>query len=123
MQKKMFLDATQSVFVNAAALRSQMTPAEKALWTYLRSRPMGYKFRRQHAISKYIADFYCHSLKLIIEVDGGIHDLKSVADNDKARQEFLASEGIRFLRLTNAEVLSAFDNVKAKIELQLQQGD
>lgn len=123
MQKKMFLDATKSVFINAATLRSQMTPAEKVLWAYLKLKPIGYKFRRQHAISKYIADFYCHSLKLIIEVDGNIHNVETVADNDKARQEFLESEGIRFLRFTNAEVLSDFDKVKTKIELQLQQCD
>lgn len=119
MQKKMFLDATQSVFVNAAALRSQMTPAEKVLWAYLKSKPMGYKFRRQHAISKYIADFYCHALKLIIEVDGDIHNTKAVADNDKARQEFLESEGIHFLRFTNAEVLSDFEAVQSAIEKTL----
>ncbi|HEY9177728.1 MAG TPA: endonuclease domain-containing protein [Flavipsychrobacter sp.] len=123
MQKKMFLDATKSVFINAATLRSQMTPAEKVLWAYLKLKPIGYKFRRQHAISKYIADFYCHSLKLIIEVDGNIHNVKTVADNDKARQEFLESEGIRFLRFTNAEVLSDFDKVKTKIEQHINQSD
>ncbi len=123
MQKKMFLDATQSVFVNAAALRNKMTPAERALWAYLKLKPMGYKFRRQHAISKYIADFYCHSLKLIIEVDGGIHNTKEVADSDRARQEFLESEGINFLRFTNEEVLSNLDTVQSTIDKYLQQAN
>lgn len=58
----------------AKVLRGKMTPAEKLLWEELRGKKfMGLKFRRQHPVLVYIADFYCHSIKLIIEIDGGYH--------------------------------------------------
>jgi cyclase len=123
MEKKMFLDATQPVFENAAALRKSMTSAEKILWAYLRLRPLGYKFRRQHAISKYIADFYCHSLKLVIEVDGGIHSIVDVSTKDRIRQEFLESEGIRFLRFTNLDIEMTIEGVKNSIESYIRSLD
>ena len=123
MEKKMFLDATQPVFENAAALRRNMTPAEKILWAFLRLKPLGYKFRRQHAISKYIADFYCHSLKLIIEVDGGIHSTADVSTKDRIRQEFLESEGIRVLRFTNYDIEMQIERVKDRIESYMRNLD
>ena len=120
MQKKMFLDASKQVFENAYTLRHSMTEPEKILWNYLKQKPQGYKFRRQHAISKYIADFYCHSLKLIIEVDGGVHNRKEVSENDKVRQCFLESEGIRFLRFKNEDVLQKIEEVISEIEMFLK---
>lgn len=121
MEKKMFLDATKPVFENATLLRKNMTPAEKELWNYLRPKPLGFKFRKQHTISKYIADFYCHSLKLIIEIDGGIHSLNTVSEKDRIRQDFLESEGAVFLRFTNTEIFTGLEKVKSKIEQFLQQ--
>lgn len=115
----MFLDATHKVFENARTLRANETNAEKLLWHYLRTRPLGYRFRRQHPISFYIADFYCHVLKLIIEVDGGIHNDVEVKRNDKLRQEELESAGIVFLRFTNEEVEQKLEDVQRKIELFL----
>jgi len=83
---------------------------------YLKLKPDGYKFRRQHPIKFYVADFYCHSLKLIIEVDGNIHNEQSVALHDAERQEHLEYEGISFLRFTNDQVEHNFDFVKNEIE-------
>lgn len=70
MEKKMFLGAHPIIFENAKALRNNLTNAEIKLWGCLKTKPMGYKFRRQHPMSIFIADFYCHALKLIIEADG-----------------------------------------------------
>ena len=116
----MFLDASRHVFENAYALRHNMTPSEKILWSYLRLKPLGYKFRRQHAISKYIADFYCHAVKLIIEIDGGIHNTKEARETDNVRQSFLESEGIKFLRFSNDDIDTRFDYVQTVIERHLQ---
>jgi len=66
-----------------------MTPAENLLWGYLKGNRLGIKFRRQHPIDIYIADFYCHQLRLIIEVDGSIHSLPDLALSDSIRQKHL----------------------------------
>lgn len=112
----MFLDAKHSVFENARTLRENQTNAEQILWDYLKERPLGYKFRRQHPVSFYIADFYCHVLKLIIEVDGSIHNDIEIRRNDKLRQEELEAAGMIFLRFTNDEVEQHIPTVKTTIE-------
>jgi imidazole glycerol-phosphate synthase subunit HisF len=71
---------------------------------YLKNKPEGYKFRRQHPLGIYIADFFCFKLKLVIEVDGSIHEMKSVKANDKERQKLIESEGLKLLRFTNTEI-------------------
>lgn len=112
----MFLGADKLIFENARTLRENPTNAELVLWSYLKQKPLGYKFRRQHPISIYIADFYCHSLKLIIEVDGGIHSVPDVQKLDIERQKNLESDGINFLRFTNHEVEKNLETVIKKIE-------
>jgi cyclase len=104
MKKKMFLGADSILFSNAKANRNNPTHAEMVLWSCLHQRPLGYKFRRQHPISIYIGDFYCHALKLIIEVDGNVHADKEVMIKDAERQKNLEAEGISFLRFTNEQV-------------------
>ncbi len=116
MKKQMFLGAYYLIFEQAKALRGNMTPAELILWSYLQQSPMGHKFRRQHPIDKYIADFYCHSLKLIIEVDGAIHENKEIQQKDIDRQNHLESFGIFFLRFTNHEVENHLETVIKTIE-------
>jgi len=116
MKRKMFLGADKNVFENAKALRGNLTNAELFLWSYLKQKPFGYKFRRQHPISIYIADFYCHALKLIIEVDGKIHSEIDIQKRDIERQKNLESEGISFLRFTNEDVEKNLNNVISKIE-------
>jgi very-short-patch-repair endonuclease len=71
--ERMFAGANDTLFKRAAELRSYQTHAEEILWNYLRTKPYGFKFRRQHPFLNYVLDFYCHSLKLVIEVDGRIH--------------------------------------------------
>lgn len=72
--KSMFFGALPALFEKAAMLRNNMTDAELILWNFLcDSKVMGPRFKAQHPINRFIADFYCHALKLIIEVDGGVH--------------------------------------------------
>ncbi|MBC8496516.1 MAG: endonuclease domain-containing protein [Anaerolineales bacterium] len=88
----------------ARQMRREPTEAENALWQRLRRKQLlGYKFRRQHAIDRFIVDFYSRGAKLIIEVDGPIH--KYTKEEDAIRQEFLESLGFRVIRFNNEEML------------------
>jgi imidazole glycerol-phosphate synthase subunit HisF len=116
MKRRMFLGASNLLFKKAVELRNNMTYAELLLWGYLKTKPLDHKFRRQHPISQYIADFYCHSLKLVIEIDGEVHTDIEVANNDVLRQKHLESEGIRFLRFTNEQVEKHLEQVITTIE-------
>src|SRR5881396_2374866 len=71
------------VFRKAEELSNNMTHAEELLWNYLKSNEWDLKFRRQHPIALYVADFYCHKLKLVIEIDGNIHENEDVKRNDE----------------------------------------
>ena len=76
--RDMHYSAHPLIFQKAEELRNRMTPPEEILWNYLRKNTLGYKFRRQHPLLMYVADFYCHQLRLIIEIDGNIHELEDV---------------------------------------------
>ncbi len=100
--------STKAAASNATLLRKSMTDAEKCLWNGLRYEldlPNGVHFRRQFAIGNYIVDFACMQYRLIIEVDGPIHDASKQALRDEVRSEFLKQEGFTVLRFTNEEVL------------------
>jgi len=86
------------------------------LWGRLKEYFPELKFRRQHPISIYIADFYCHSKKLIIEIDGSIHTLPEVSRNDISRQKDLEDLGIRVIRFTNKDILNDLETTIGKIE-------
>jgi very-short-patch-repair endonuclease len=87
-------------------LRRQSTPAEKVLWHQLRDRRFhNLKFRRQHTIDKYTVDFYCEELKLIIEVDGKVHENLGQANYDHERDQFLKSLGNLVYRIDNDSVI------------------
>ena len=100
------------------AIRQKQNPseAEKALWELLRGKKLdSYKFRRQHIILQFIADFVCLRKKLIIELDGSIHDLPESKINDQQRTEILESKGYQIIRFKNDEVIHDTDNVLNKI--------
>jgi very-short-patch-repair endonuclease len=106
----------------AKELRKQMTPAEDALWKRLRNRQLcGLKFRRQHPIGPYIADFYCVECRLMIEVDGSIH--LAQAESDHQRTILLADYNDRVLRIKNDEILTNPEGVIAKILAACQSAD
>jgi very-short-patch-repair endonuclease len=99
---------------NARNLRREMTDAEKLLWRHLRMKQFeGYKFRRQHPLGKYIADFVCLDAGLILEVDGGQHAEQLVDDAD--RTQWLDTKGFRVMRFWNNEVLENIEGVKLAI--------
>ena len=98
-------------------LRKNQTETEKIVWDKLRNRRfLNLKFRRQYGIGNYIADFYCSSLKLVIELDGGQHFTEEGLEYDKIREEFMKSLGIKTLRFNNNEVLNNIEEVLIKIE-------
>jgi len=104
----------------ARTLRNNQTPAERLLWSRLRSRQLsGYKFRRQHIIDSYILDFYCCQAHLAIEVDGGQHADAEKLKLDDARTAHLETRGIRVIRFWNDEVLNDLDHVLTEIDAVL----
>jgi cyclase len=121
MKKKMFFGASHLLFERAKELRENMTEAELVLWEYLRQHPLGYKFRRQHPVGIYVVDFYCHKLKLVIEVDGSAHGEKEVRDADMERQGQLELDGLKVVRFTNEEVLKTGEVVIEKITLLINE--
>jgi very-short-patch-repair endonuclease len=97
-------------------LRQKQTDAEKFLWECLRrERLNGLKFRRQHPIGRYIADFYCPEAHLVIELDGRIHRVKDQKDYDKVHQEIIELRGIRVLRIKNEEIEQNIEGVLRKV--------
>ena len=100
----------------ARDLRRGMTPAEEKLWEALRGRRLaGLKFRRQHPLDRFILDFYCVDLRLVVEVDGGIHATPDQAARDEERTMWLNALGIRVLRVTNEEVENDLAGVLRRI--------
>jgi very-short-patch-repair endonuclease len=90
----------------ARELRQESTPAEEALWERVRDRQiLDLKFRRQYPINRYIADFCCPELRLVIEVDGAVHETEAQISHDQNRGEYLQSLGYYVLRFSNEEIL------------------
>ena len=89
-----------------------MTEAEVVLWTFLRKRALkGFKFRRQHPIGPYIADFACISERLVIEVDGATHRTAEELEHDAFRTAYMEKRGWRIVRITDLDVFENMDGV------------
>jgi very-short-patch-repair endonuclease len=100
----------------AKTLRRPMTATETLLWEHLRDRRlMGTKFRRQHAIGRFVVDFYCHELRLVVEIDGSVHDEPGRRLLDAQRQEDLEDLGLRFIRFRAEDVAADAAIVVAKL--------
>jgi very-short-patch-repair endonuclease len=99
----------------AREMRKHATDAEAALWQLLRNKQLGVKFRRQHAIDRFIVDFYCPERKLVIEVDGGGHAEPAQKARDHERDEVLEQRGLRVLRFWNHEVLRETESVLEEV--------
>ncbi len=113
----MFYGAKAEIFQYALELRQNMTKAEKALWNRLNKNQLGVRFKAQHPINIFIADFYCHKHKLVIEVDGDIH--KKQKEYDEGRTFELEHFGIEVIRFTNEEIFHNIEEVIRKIETTL----
>ena len=114
---KMFYSASPLIHARARELRKRMTEPEKLLWQRIRNRKIkNIKFRRQHPIDIFIADFYSHEIKLVIELDGGIHNIPENIEKDKIRTIHLELLGITVIRFKNKDVFQNIEGVIAEIE-------
>jgi imidazole glycerol-phosphate synthase subunit HisF len=112
----LFLGASPGIFEAAKDLRNHQTDAEKLLWTKLCKNQLGVKFRQQHPILSFVADFYCHSRRIIIEIDGPIHILTKNRRYDEMRAETLERYDITLLRFSNDQIKNNMEQVLLKIK-------
>ncbi len=114
-QDNMYYGAHPMLFTLAQELRAKMTQAEEILWNAIKINEWHLKFRRQHPILNYIADFYCHKVKLVIELDGGYHENKEVKIYDEKRENDIGEFGIKILRFKNEEIINNIESVLRKM--------
>jgi very-short-patch-repair endonuclease len=106
--------ASKHMVQRARVLRQTQTAPENLLWLALRnSQVSGVKFRRQHPIGPYVVDLYCHKAKLVVEIDGMSHEDKK--EQDVARTQYLETQNLRVLRVTNEDVMRDLDAVTREI--------
>ena len=115
----MFYGAEPILFELAKKLRANQTEAESVLWLYLLNNQIGFRFKRQHPIKYFIADFYCHKAKLVIEIDGGYHQLPEQYEYDKNRDYELEELGLKVIRFTNEQVFFDIENTMKSIQKEL----
>jgi very-short-patch-repair endonuclease len=114
LDKTMYFRATPEIINNARMLRENMTASEKLLWERLKAKQIcGIRFRRQHPIFIFIADFYCHEARLVVEIDGEIHDHQ--IEYDDGRSAEMEIFFIKIIRFTKYEVENKIDEVIEKI--------
>jgi very-short-patch-repair endonuclease len=112
IERNMFYGASRNTFEKAHELRRNMTKAEKKIWNELKNKNLfKVRFRRQHPDDIFVVYFYCHELKLAIEIDGSIHLEKEVSEYDVGRTHDIGKFGIKILRFTNDEVLNDINEV------------
>lgn len=115
--------ARGKIFNFARILRKRETAVEDLLWKHLKGRQLkGYKFRRQHPIGNFIADFYCHEALLIIELDGSVHEGIEAQQSDDGRTYELNQLGIKVIRFKNWEVMNNISKVLEQISTYLIPG-
>jgi very-short-patch-repair endonuclease len=114
MASQRFIPYRRDLRRRAQSMRRDPSPAERKLW-YELLRDLPVKFTRQKPLGRYIADFYCASRMLVIELDGDSHFNERAERYDQSRTAALASQGIRVVRVTNADVMQNFEGVCARI--------
>ncbi|MBX2899989.1 MAG: leucine--tRNA ligase [Cyclobacteriaceae bacterium] len=108
----------QTSKVNARENRKNPTEAEEKFWEAIRNKSLGFKFRRQHAISRFIVDFVCIEKKLVVELDGEVHTYQQKEDEE--RTAILISEGFKVIRFDNAQVLNNLGEVLSQVKSTLE---
>ncbi len=116
----MHAGASPAIFRKADMLRNNMTKEESLLWHFLKKKPYGCKFRRQHPFGIYVLDFYCHGKRLSIEIDGYNHRHPNQIQYDQERTEFIKSFNIIELRFLNEDINTRLENVQMAILEQLR---
>jgi len=96
-------------------LRKRMTRAEILLWSKLRAKQIGYKFRRQHSIGSFVVDFYCSACNLVIEIDGYSHADDQINKKDLIKEKYLNEKGFIVVHFEESEVLKGVDNILEQI--------
>lgn len=104
-------------------LRTNSTRAEILLWKHICRKQLGVKFRRQHGLGPFIADFYCPEKKLVIEVDGASHATMDAREYDAQRTSYIGKAGISVIRFTNQQVFDSLDEVLNQIRNRISSGD
>lgn len=109
------LRPTDHAKANARTLRRSLTPPERLLWSKVKNSQLGgLRFRKQHPIGPYIADFYCHELRLVVEIDGPTHRDDQLA-YDERRNRWMNDRGLRVIRIAGTEVFRNLDGVLSSI--------
>ncbi len=120
-KKNLFRSAPPLGFSKARANRNDMTEAEQILWEKLKSRQVkGFKFRRQHPLGIYIADFYCHEKKLVIEADGRYHKHDDIIKYDRIRTFTFNLDKIKVIRFSNSDITNRIEWVMEEINKELE---
>lgn len=116
VERTMFYGAKPETFLKAKVLREKMTIPEKLLFERLRKNQLlGLRFKAQHPISQFIVDFYCHQLRLVIEIDGEIHENNEAKEYDSNRTIELEKFGLKVIRFKNKDVIDNIDSVISEI--------
>ena len=119
LDKTMYFRANHGTFETARLLRNNMTIPEKILWERLKGKNiLGLRFRRQPPIDIFIADFYCHEARLVIEIDGEIHEEQ--IEYDDGREAEIEKYDIKVIRFTNDEIMNEMESVINKIKAVLK---
>jgi very-short-patch-repair endonuclease len=119
LEKSMYYGAKSETFAAAKILRDNMTTCEKLLWEKLKQKQIcRLRFRRQHPIVFFIADFYCHEARLVIEIDGDIHIQQR--EHDDGRSAEMEKNSIKVIRFTNSEVENNIEEVIKIIENEIK---
>lgn len=115
---RLYLGASKELRKTATEFRKEMTEAEAIFWNRVRNRNLcGKKFRREHPLFKFIVDFYCPEKKLVVEIDGKIHDFQK--EYDERRTYELEKFGIKVLRFANEDILNNIENVLEEVKKHL----
>ena len=109
------LQGTRGAKAQAKKLRREMSLPEVLLWQRLKTRPNGLKFRKQHDAGNYILDFYCHEVRLIVEVDGIAHDMGDRPRRDEERDAHFTAKGFKVVRIPASDVLRDPDEMAEAI--------
>jgi len=112
-----YFGASEEIIRRARDLRKRMTQPEEKMWQLLRNGQFhNLKFRRQHPIRRFIVDFYCHELKLVVEIDGSIHDTEIQKELDENRTFMIEELGLKVIRFKNQMVMNDITSVLTEIE-------
>jgi very-short-patch-repair endonuclease len=120
LEKSMYFKAKPGTLETTSILRKNMTFSEMLLWEKLKGKQIfGLRFRRQHPINIFIVDFYCHAVRLVVEIDGEIHDQQEEYDDGRSAE--MEKFGIRVIRFTNNEVEENIEAVIDRIKMVVKE--